>query len=148
MTNKKLNNIESSLLSLWNKNGLPVLQLEVGEVPWHGSSFSCVNFLPKPFTTWFIPDEIIRLSIIWLVGEGLTKHLIGLQWGVNAIRLSYGINSYVVIAQYGINENDFMRIEKKSGWYHFFNPLRHFHLNKRAGIGRTSILGRHLYLRH
>ena len=124
-------------MALWNENGFSVLELEVGEVPLPNGNGNllCVNFLPKPFTTWSVPDEIVRLSMIWLVRKGITKRFNGLQWTVNAIRLAYGINQHVVIAKYWSDSDKLRWMEKQNRWHCFFNPLRRVPL-------QTMIAGR------
>lgn len=118
--------IETSLMALWNKNGFPVLQLEVGDVPFPVGNVLCINFLPKPFGTWSVPDEIVRLSIIWLIEKGISKRFNGLQWSVNTIRPMYKVDdyNYVVIAKYWAESDRLRWMEKRNRWYPFSNPLR------------------------
>mgnify|MGYP001415309031 CR=1 FL=1 len=120
--------LESSLMTLWNKNGFPVIQLETGDVPLaSGGKMLCINFIPEVFTSWSVPDEIVRLSIVTLVGNRVTKQFCALQWAVNAKRMAYEKEQYVVVAKYWCNSDKLRWLEKR--WFPFVNPLRHMPLN-------------------
>jgi hypothetical protein len=72
--------VEALLKTVWSQNGLPVVQLETGDVPLpDGGKMLCINFLPEVFTAWSVPDEIVRLSIITLVVNRVTKQFCALQ---------------------------------------------------------------------
>ena len=119
-------------MTLWKEYGFPVLQLEVMGVPFPIGNVLCINFLPKPFTTWSVPDEIVRLSIIKLISKRVTKQFAGLQWSINAIRPMYDLDdyNYVVIAKYWLELDRLRRLEKQSRWHPFSNPLRRMPLEE------------------
>jgi hypothetical protein len=119
----KQKNVESVLNAMWSKNGIPAVQLETGEVPLpRGGKMLCINFLPERFKAWSIPDEMVRLSIIALVSKRISKRFYGLQWSVNAKKIAYEREQYVVVAKYWSDSDKLRWLERC--WFPVFSLNR------------------------
>ena len=117
--------IESLLGVLWNKHGIPVVQFETVDIPLpNGGNALYINLHQKIFITWPMLDEMVRLSLITLVGKRVTRPFQGvqLQLAVNVRKIVHGAEYDLGVAKYGLDSDKLRWLEKH--WSPFFNSLR------------------------
>jgi len=125
MISFKHQTVESLLVALWNRHGVPIARLETVDIPLpNGGNVLYINLHEKIFTTWSMLDEMVRLSLITLVGKRVTKPFYGVQFqlAVNVRKTDYGDEYDLGVAKYGLYSDKLRCLEKR--WRLFFNPLR------------------------
>ena len=124
--------IESLLVALWKKNGFSVTQFQAVEIPLPNDLDVAlyINQSQKIYTTWSLLDEMVRLSLITLVGKRVTKQFsfVKLQLVVNVRKTVCEAKYDFGVAKYGSDSDKLRWLEKH--WRPFFNPLRRIPLEE------------------